>query len=658
MKSKTAFKVFVWCVCAAACAAALRFVLPQDNLSKQGIIHFSTPAVLSGKEAEKKFDPALVPFALDAKLDFSAGKMKYRAVLLRTGEGDHSVRVMLEPDGTLKIGLGEYTPPEARGVIMLDGGACKPGLRHTVTVHADRTDAVHCELDGKTVADFIYHHLNYRVGDLRISAPQNGMIYSAQVSYAPAKVRWLPPLLRFIMLPLCIALLFAGLAALAYACGRIFIFHVTVIAGFAALLFCAATRTTFSLNPDPGYYADLAYSFAHGHTFMPRPVPDELLHADNPYSYAYAFKYRIWDYSMYKGKFFLYFGPAPALVRLCFADMISTHFALLLYGITWAAFFWLCVCRLRELYFADAPPWMVYVLGAAGALNPVLLYLLNIPDVYTEAVLASTAFGAGGIYFALLAYEGADMAALLSGLCFALGFASRVNTLFACVPFLALMLPRDGKKDCKKMLFMSAPVFAGGLALLAYNYARFENPFEFGVTYQYNATHWYVAHKMFFSVRYIPAHIYEYFMRLPYFYAHFPLMRGSGPSGLVSDSGVFSVFLWTPLTLFALLPLDARGRREKMFSLALLCSAALTMLVLFANKVVSVRYMADFCNTLALAGALGIFVLLRRRPKLAYFCTALCAAFSLYVGIAMLFTIFRIAYTADYAAIMRFMGIV
>ena len=629
-------------------------------MAPQGRVHLAAPAVARGETLAIRRDAAMIPLSLNFKLGFNSGPLKARAVLLRTDEGDRSVRVILYPDNTLHLLIGQYTPPESQGSIALDGGVCLPGRTHVVEFHSDRGDALSFSLDGKVVSEFTYHHLDYRVGVLRVSAPPGGSITFFDLAYAPARTRLFWSLVSWCMTPLLLFLLTAAFAALALAFGCDRLCHAALVAGLGALLFGAATRFDFSLTPGKGYYGDLAQSFAHGTVAMPRAVPEELLHVANTYWYGYAWKYSIWDYSMYKGKFFLYFGPVPALARLLFANLISEHFALWCYGFLWAAFFWVSAHKMRELYFADTPQWLDIAVGVVGALSPLTVYLLNIPSVYNEAVLAGAAFCAGGVYFALLAFAGErELYSFLAGLFFALGFASRVTTLFACVPFIPLLCwPKEGKLDYKKAALFLLPVFVCGVSLLIYNYVRFDNPFEFGVAYQYNATHQFVANGQFFSAAYIPAHIYEYFLRLPDFFAHFPFLRGSGPDGLVADSGVFTLFLWSPLALFAVFAFAAKQERARWFSLALLASVLGPLYVLCANKVVSVRYMADFANAFALAGAAGIFAVSQHRPKIARAMVIWAVASSGYIATGMIFTAVRLVSKSDYAALLRFLGII
>lgn len=82
-----------------------------------------------------------------------------------------------------------------------------------------------------------------------------------------------------------------------------------------------------------------------------------------------------------------------------------------------------------------------------------------------------------------------------AGLMLALGMATRTPIAFAFV-FFALEMFRDGERMVwpgwgpllRKGALFAAPILAVGFALMAYNYARFDDPFEFGHKFLANGT--------------------------------------------------------------------------------------------------------------------------------------------------------------------------
>src|SRR5271170_7732742 len=89
------------------------------------------------------------------------------------------------------------------------------------------------------------------------------------------------------------------------------------LAACAALLFWIANGASV-LEREPGeawhHYEYLVDGFLHGHASLSvQPAPQLLALAD-PYDPAQNGPWRLWDASLYHGKFYLYFGPTPVLL--------------------------------------------------------------------------------------------------------------------------------------------------------------------------------------------------------------------------------------------------------------------------------------------------------------------------------------------------------
>jgi hypothetical protein len=60
------------------------------------------------------------------------------------------------------------------------------------------------------------------------------------------------------------------------------------------------------------HYEYLAEGFLAGHTYLSVDPAPELGRLRDPYDPAQNEPYRLWDASLYKGRYYLYYGPAPA----------------------------------------------------------------------------------------------------------------------------------------------------------------------------------------------------------------------------------------------------------------------------------------------------------------------------------------------------------
>ena len=77
------------------------------------------------------------------------------------------------------------------------------------------------------------------------------------------------------------------------------------------------------------YYSELAKSFRHGQIHLAEEPSAALLALSNPYDYDLRLEAQVedfpWDVSLYKQKFYVYWGPAPSLLLAIFSDQPGDH---------------------------------------------------------------------------------------------------------------------------------------------------------------------------------------------------------------------------------------------------------------------------------------------------------------------------------------------
>lgn len=140
-----------------------------------------------------------------------------------------------------------------------------------------------------------------------------------------------------------------------------------------------------------------------------------------------------------------------------------------------------------------------------------------------------------------------------AGLMLALGMATRTPIAFA-FPFFALEILRDGDRlrwpgwgfALRKAVPFAIPILAVGFALMAYNYARFENPFEFGHTFLANGTRASIRDHGLFSPWFLRANLAAAITNPPIF-------SGTEPFIHITRHGL-SLFFTTPALLFLFWP--------------------------------------------------------------------------------------------------------
>jgi hypothetical protein len=205
------------------------------------------------------------------------------------------------------------------------------------------------------------------------------------------------------------------------------------------------------------------------------------------------FLFRLHDASLYNNRYYLYFGPVPTLALfipyrlLTHADLPPAAALLLLES----AGFLLSVLALFQLFAAwrlEPPLWLQLCAISSLGISQLSPYLLQLADVYEIAVASGYAFTMAARLRLVRAPRGyrpvRDM--LLGGLLLGLACGCRPDFLVVMCAIAALNGFAWFKRRLPMRAFVAyvAPAFLCGVALAAYNYARFGNPLEFGLKYQ------------------------------------------------------------------------------------------------------------------------------------------------------------------------------
>ncbi|HUR59129.1 MAG TPA: hypothetical protein VM029_15545, partial [Opitutaceae bacterium] len=153
-------------------------------------------------------------------------------------------------------------------------------------------------------------------------------------------------------------------------------------------------------------YALLASGFLKGHLYLDIEVPPELARAKNPYDPAQRPPVLyLHDASVYQGRYYIYFGPAPAVLlfapwRLITGHDLPTPYAVLTFvSLAYLGLLALFVSVVRTHYPSGSrwAEWAgVIALGGATMLIP----LLRRPAVYEAAISCGCACMAWGLYCA------------------------------------------------------------------------------------------------------------------------------------------------------------------------------------------------------------------------------------------------------------------
>jgi len=285
------------------------------------------------------------------------------------------------------------------------------------------------------------------------------------------------------------------------------------------------------------YYWLLAQAFQQGHTYLPVEPNPELMKLENPYDHHQrkGLEY-LWDTTLYNGKYYLYWGPAPAVLGVIVSSITSrpvTDSGLVFSFVIGTALF--SVLLLRDVYKEyKLAGWVFWGGVLASTVNIPLIWLLTRPTFYEVSISGGQFFMMAGFYLLFsafrspLPYKGF---LAFSALAFGLAGATRIN-LLPSVVILALAILWRIYVTSKKRLAASIPAMVAVLlplsliacSLLWYNYARFGSIFEFGHRYQLTGPSLPADYKDISSVTYIIPNLYTYVFRLPSLAGEFPFL--------------------------------------------------------------------------------------------------------------------------------------
>ncbi len=413
------------------------------------------------------------------------------------------------------------------------------------------------------------------------------------------------------------------------------------------------TWSTWNTN-----YDLIAEGFRSGHLYIPVQPPPELLRQANPFAFSNS---RMWflDATLYKGHYYLYWGPMPALLLLAFKVVTRSHEVIGDQYIVFAAYTlflasgtWLVVRMTRRL-FPDLPRGLsilalVLSILALGYTTPTP-YMLASPGIYQAAISSAQAFLVLGLAIAFDLVWSATAAPpsrwrmLAAGAAWAAAIGSRVTAVLPVAVFvvvtalLATAAAHRWRRTIVNALWLGAPVAAGSLAIGIYNKVRFDSWLELGINHQLT------FYPMLTSPRAIPLNVWSYLLRpmghscrFPFFSALYDIGARGFPSArwlfpdYTTHEPQAGLFVTAPFTLLALVAIgfavraavkwrragsptfvhDARARAH-VWCVVSFGALALLMPIPFMHVLTTtIRYMADFSTGMVLLAIWGAWMLL------------------------------------------------
>ncbi|MGA2233552.1 MAG: hypothetical protein ABSH22_21815, partial [Tepidisphaeraceae bacterium] len=294
-------------------------------------------------------------------------------------------------------------------------------------------------------------------------------------------------------------------------------------------------------------YSRLAEAFLHGQTSLLLQPSPRLLALPDPYDPLTNGPYSLHDAVLFNGKYYIYFGPTPALFVAAVCAILGKSnpsfgdefLALpLIFATTILAA--ILIVHSRKALFPRQPAWTAGIFIISLGLGTPLLYTLARCAIYEVAIAAGQFFLLAGIltaWFGLTAPRAKTLLMILSGICLALSVGSRFSLAPAvgAIALLSIWRMRRLQPGTQHWLAPAAglliPLFAGAFLLCCYNYARFHSITEFGMRYQLAERNQHAQPlSEYSSPRYVIFNLYRYLFAPPTLVEHFPFI--TDPSGM------------------------------------------------------------------------------------------------------------------------------
>jgi len=398
------------------------------------------------------------------------------------------------------------------------------------------------------------------------------------------------------------------------------------------------------------YYALQAASFRQGELSLPLKPDPALLALPDPYEpiARQGVKAPV-DLSLYNGKFYLYWGPAPSLILAMIAPIFPGKIddGYLLFIFTSGTFLvqFLLIMMVWERFFPNLPKWIVLVSILGAGLMGTSTWLLTTPKIYETAIAGGQFFLMGGFFVALSALGETPSSSWklpVAGLFLGLAVATRmvlaapVIFLTAAVAYRLYKMNQALLTTVVQLILLGFPLFLAAAGIGWYNWARFGSISESGLFYQLAGPHLQKHYADLFSPVYFLQNARNYLLnpfvvepQFPYFHS----IRGVSREvfsfyvlpELYSAQAVTGLFQLAPFTLFAIMPTvvtlagifkkkpaqnleeDDGKSLQSWIIISLGGSFLLTFILLQMFFWTAMRYMEDFMPSLVLVGMIGFW---------------------------------------------------
>lgn len=344
---------------------------------------------------------------------------------------------------------------------------------------------------------------------------------------------------------------------------RAIILILTALCSMTMFFFVDPEAQDQEYDPDLSYslenpYIQMFDAFQNGRTSIDIEPSEGLLALENPYDDSIRLAEGVaytWDRAYYNGKYYSYYGVAPVITfyyphyfltnKLPSINKTSIFFGML----TIVFMFGTIMAFIRK--FIEKPNFLLVVSCLVASIFASGIYInVDFSNMYALPGVTGTCYLMMCLWcgFEACIRHGEKKQPLLFALCgiaFSLALASKPTRALSCLILAPLFLEIIFSKQLKLRSKITAvasfmiPVLTLCGAIMAYNNARFDSPFEFGAVYQLTVSNIQAGG---LKLSYIPHALMHYLFQPIRMAGSFPFVEISGIQIVNRQSYVYSDF--------------------------------------------------------------------------------------------------------------------
>ncbi len=402
-----------------------------------------------------------------------------------------------------------------------------------------------------------------------------------------------------------------------------------------------------------GYYSELASAFQHGSLSLEIKPNPALLALHDPYDptarNSNNVPYPI-DFSLYRGNYYLYFEPVPALfllvIRLLGISAIGDHYLVFGFVLGMLILQALLIIKIWYRFFKNIPVWTIlFCILFCGLVSP-MSWILTEARVYEAASTSGQFFFLVGLYFVIVALDRESVSTVqlaIAGISWVLAIGSRLTQIVP-ISFVVLMIvfwafrtysqTKLRSKVILPLIAVGLPLVLGMAMLGWYNWARFNSVFETGFYYELAGSFLQKYSHVLFSPLYLLPNLYNYLVMPPKIKMTFPFLQPVAGYGaakfyfihlpqIYHEGGMTGILFSAPFVLFAGIPVlsllsrkkDTNGQGDqehdtflfKWLIISLLGAFLFGFAPIVMYFFVETRFLIDFMSSLVLLSIIGFW---------------------------------------------------